>query len=194
MCSVLVERARVDPPELLFAQLDGRCWPHHVFVQLSLVPSVGLTHVVGDAQSVPVGDLPPYWHTIVKMTSRKPDRERWLMKAAECNPELSSKYRTNRAIGRPRRRWEDDINEFFKLVVDETENFTASSIQINKTWLNTAKDRGRWALLEENYTMTSEERHENNARTIQLRMQYPKEDLEIRSSSAIKNMLMGGYS
>ena len=36
--------------------------------------------------------------------------------------------------------------------------------QINKTLINTAKDRGRWALLEENYTMTSEERHEINAR------------------------------
>ena len=47
--------------------------------------------------------------------------ERWLIKAAEWNPELSSKYRTNRAIGRPRKRWEDDINEFLKLVEDETE-------------------------------------------------------------------------
>ena len=50
--------------------------------------------------------------------------ERWLMKAAEWNPELSSKYRTNRAIGRPRKRWEDDINEFLKLVEEETENLT----------------------------------------------------------------------
>ena len=48
--------------------------------------------------------------------------ERWLIKAAERNPELSSKYRTNRAIGRPRKRWEDDINEFLKLVEEETEN------------------------------------------------------------------------
>ena len=86
--------------------------------------------------------------------------ERWLIKAAEWNPELSSKYRTNRAIGRPRKRWEDDINEF----LEETENFTESSNQINKTWINTAKDRRRWTLLEENYTMTSEERHENNTR------------------------------
>ena len=31
--------------------------------------------------------------------------ERWLIKAAECNPEFSSKYMTNRAIGRPRKRW-----------------------------------------------------------------------------------------
>ena len=90
---------------------------------------------------------------------------RWLIEAAEWNPEFSSKYRTNRAIGRPRKRWEDDMNEFLKFVEEETETLTESSNQINKTWINTAKDRGRWALLEENYTMTSEERHENNART-----------------------------
>ena len=71
------------------------------------------------------------------------------MKAAEWNPELSTKYSTNRAIGRPRKRWEDDINEVLKIVEDETENFTESSSQINKTWINTAKDRGGWTLLEE---------------------------------------------
>ena len=42
--------------------------------------------------------------------------ERWLIKAAGWNPELSSKYRTNRSIGRPRKRWEDDINEFLKQI------------------------------------------------------------------------------
>ena len=70
--------------------------------------------------------------------------ERWLMKAAEWNPELSSKCRTDRAIGRPRKRWADDINEFLKLVEEETENLTESSSQINKNmhaWINTAKDR-----------------------------------------------------
>ena len=91
--------------------------------------------------------------------------ERWLIKAAEWNPEFSSKYRTNRAIARPRKIWEDDINEFLKFVKEETGNLTESSNQINKTWNNTPKDRGKWAQLEENYTMTSEERHENNART-----------------------------
>ena len=89
--------------------------------------------------------------------------ERWLMKAAERNPELSSKYRTNRAIGRPRRRWEDDINEFLKLEENETENFIESSSQFNKTWINAAKNRGRWTLLEDKYTMTAE-RHKNNTR------------------------------
>ena len=50
---------------------------------------------------------------------------------------------------------EDDINEFLKQIEDETENLTESSNQINKTWINTAKDRGRWRLLEENYTKNS---------------------------------------
>ena len=103
------------------------------------------------------------WRLALLRTATSPS-ERCLMKAAEWNPELSSKYKINRAIGKSRKRWEDDINEFLKLVEDETENFTESSSQINKTWINTAKDRGRWNLLEEKYTMTAEERHENNAR------------------------------
>ena len=54
---------------------------------------------------------------------------------------------------------EDDINEVLKQVVEETENLTGNSNQINKTWINTAKDRGRWTLLKEIYTMTSRSMH-----------------------------------
>ena len=68
--------------------------------------------------------------------------ERGLFKAAEWNPELRSKYRTNRSIGRPRKRWEDDINELHKQVEEETENLTERSNPINKTWINAAKDSG----------------------------------------------------
>ena len=71
--------------------------------------------------------------------------ERWLNKAAEWNPELSSRYRTNRAIGRPRRRWEDDINEFLKQEFVENDHPIESSNQTNKTWINIAKDRRSWA-------------------------------------------------
>ena len=80
--------------------------------------------------------------------------ERWLKKAAEWNPDLSSRYRTNRALGRPRKRWEDDINEFLKQEFEENGNPIERGNQTNKTWINIAKDRRRWALLEENYTMT----------------------------------------
>ena len=47
--------------------------------------------------------------------------ERWLKKAAEWNPELSSRFWTNRAIGRPRKRWEDDIHDFLKQTLEEKE-------------------------------------------------------------------------
>ena len=82
--------------------------------------------------------------------------ERWLKKAAEWNPDLSSRYKTNRAIGRPRKRWEDDINDFLKQVLEEKENENPieRSHQTNKNWINIAKDWRRWALLEGNYTMT----------------------------------------
>ena len=86
------------------------------------------------------------------MRIETPQKERWLIKVAEWNPELSSKYRTNRSIGRPRKRLEDDINEFLKTIEDETDNLTESSNQINNNWINTAKDSGIWTLFEENYT------------------------------------------
>ena len=77
--------------------------------------------------------------------------ERWLKKAAAWNPDLNSRYQTNRAIGRPRKRWEDDMNEFFKQEFEGNEN---PINQTNKTWINIAKYHRRWALLDENYTMT----------------------------------------
>ena len=82
--------------------------------------------------------------------------ERWLKKAAEWSPDLSSRYKTSRAIGKPRKRWEDDINDFLKQVHEEKENENPieRSNQTNKNWINIAKDWRRCALLEGNYTMT----------------------------------------
>ena len=53
--------------------------------------------------------------------------DRWLRKAADWNSALSTRYRTNRAIGRPRKRWEDDINEFFKPEFEDTRDPIESS-------------------------------------------------------------------
>ena len=55
-------------------------------------------------------------------------------KAAEWNPELSSRYRTNRAIGRPKKRWEDDINEFLKHNLDEKKNEESPERKSYATW------------------------------------------------------------
>ena len=81
--------------------------------------------------------------------------ERWLKKVAEWNPELSSRFGTNRAIGRPRKRWEDDINDFLKQTLEEKEKDEPieRKIQNNNIWINTAKDRKEWTRLEEKYTM-----------------------------------------
>ena len=84
------------------------------------------------------------------------------MKAAERNPELSSKCRT-RAIGGPRKRWEDDINEFLKLVEDETENSTESSSQIQQNMDQSSKRPWKMDFTRRKLHI-SEERQENNAR------------------------------
>ena len=102
------------------------------------------------------------WRLALRNAS--PPGERWIVKAAEWNPELSSRYKTYRAIGRPRRRWEDDINKFLKLEENETENSNESDNKYNKTWLKAAKDCERWTPLENDCTMTAEERSESNAR------------------------------
>ena len=88
------------------------------------------------------------WKLALRIATSPSDR--WLRKAAHWNLELSTRYRTNRAIGRPRKRWEDDINEFLKQEFEDTKD----RIEGNKTWINIAKDRGKWAYLEEAYTMT----------------------------------------
>ena len=78
---------------------------------------------------------------------------------ASCRmePRTKLKIQDQQSDWKTKERWEDDINECLKFVEEETGNLTESSSQINKTWINTAKDRGRWALLEEKYTLTSEE-------------------------------------
>ena len=102
------------------------------------------------------------WKLALRIATSPSDR--WLRKAAEWNPELSTKYRINRAIGKPRKRWDDDIKEFLKHEFEDINNPIESNNQTNKTWIITAKDRESWALLEEAYTMTIQERHEMKKR------------------------------
>ena len=84
--------------------------------------------------------------------------ERWIEKAAEWNPELSSRYRigpTERS--EDQKKWEDDINDFLKQNHDErkTEEPLERKNQNNNTWINIAIDRKEWTRLEEKYTMKS---------------------------------------
>ena len=78
------------------------------------------------------------WRMALRVASLP--NERWMVKASEWNLELRSRYKTYRSIGRPRRRWEDDINEFLNLEENETENSTESE---NNSWIKAAKNRGK---------------------------------------------------
>ena len=53
------------------------------------------------------------WRLEMRIASL-PD-ERWANKAAEWNPDLSIKHQTYRPVGRPRKRREDEVDEFLKL-------------------------------------------------------------------------------
>ena len=55
--------------------------------------------------------------------------ERWTKKAAKWNPGLSTKHQTNRTVGRPKKRWEDEINEETK----------GNDIKNYDTWIKVAK-------------------------------------------------------
>ena len=57
--------------------------------------------------------------------------ERWTSKIIEWNPGLDNKIKTNRSVGRPRKRWEDDINEFLK--PEETEDAKGNDLKNNCT-------------------------------------------------------------
>ena len=91
--------------------------------------------------------------------------ERWLKKAAEWNPDLSSRYKTNRAIGRPRKIREDDINDFLKQVLEEKENEEPIErrIQNNNNWINIAKDWRKGARLEGKFTNLEQSRSSASA-------------------------------
>ena len=84
--------------------------------------------------------------------------ERWIKKAAEWNPELSSSYRTNRAIGRPKKKDGNNTTSMIssdKIVARERlENRLKEGI---KTVMRGSilPLTGKWTRLEEKYTMKS---------------------------------------
>ena len=64
-------------------------------------------------------------------------QERWTSKRIARNPGLDNKIKRNRSVGRPRRRWEDDINE--QLRPEETEESNGNDLKNKSTWMIHAK-------------------------------------------------------
>ena len=87
--------------------------------------------------------------------------ERWLVNAAEWNPELSSKYRTNTVVGEDGKTTSTNSSNLKKLRPKTQLKATTNSRNHGSMQ---HEDSGRWTPLENDDTMTAEERYESNAR------------------------------
>ena len=55
---------------------------------------------------------------MVRRTASLLEKKRWTRRIFDWHPGLDNSIKTQRQEGRPKRRWEDDLNEFLK--TDET--------------------------------------------------------------------------
>ena len=67
------------------------------------------------------------------------NEERWTKEGATWNQGLGIETKSNRRVGRPRKRLEDDINQFVKL--DKTEETRGSDLKNNDSWFRAGKDK-----------------------------------------------------
>ena len=87
------------------------------------------------------------WRLAMRIASL-PDKP-WTKKTAKWNPGLGPKHQTNRPVGSPEKRWEDDINEFLK--PEETDATKGREIKNNGTWIRIAQRKGRWKEKEDEF-------------------------------------------
>ena len=76
--------------------------------------------------------------------------ERWSKKISEWNPGLDSSVKTSRPVERPRIRWEDEINEFFKS--EESEKSKGNDLKHIDTWIRQAEKQKEWKIKEEEFS------------------------------------------
>ena len=68
--------------------------------------------------------------------------EKWAKKIFDWHPGLDDKIKKQRMVGRPRRRWEDDINEFLK--PDETKEKAKYDLKNNNSRMTEARKYEEW--------------------------------------------------
>ena len=67
----------------------------------------------------------------------------------DWHPGLDTSIKTRRQVGRPKRRWEDDLNEFLK--TDETKEKTKYDLTNNNSWMTEAIKYKEWREKEEKF-------------------------------------------
>ena len=66
------------------------------------------------------------------------------------HPGLDASIRARRQVGRPKRRWEDDFNEFMK--TDEGQEKDKDDLKNNNSWMEEIQDYKKWKEHEEKYS------------------------------------------
>ena len=64
--------------------------------------------------------------------------KRWTRRVFDWHPGLDTSIRTRRQVGRPKRRWEDDLNEFMK--TEEGQEKAKYDLMNNNSWMTEIKD------------------------------------------------------
>ena len=82
--------------------------------------------------------------------------------------------RTNRTVGRQKKRWEDEVNDFLK--PEETEETKGNEIENNDTWIKVAKNRERWKAMETNCAVEAASLHTDPMQE-DLRVQCQQSDI-----------------
>ena len=104
--------------------------------------------IVMAIERMKAASIPCWIETHTRMTCRLAMRiaslpdERWEKKATEWNPCFCTKHRTNRPVGRPKKRCEGALNDFFK--PEETGETKGNEIKNNDTWIKVANNREWW--------------------------------------------------
>ena len=80
-------------------------------------------------------------------------RKRWNKRVFEWQPGLDPSLHPKRSVGRPKRRWEDDLNEFTR--TEEDQEKAQYELKNNNSWMKEIEDYKEWKNDEENFSKTS---------------------------------------
>ena len=75
--------------------------------------------------------------------------KRWTKRIFDWHPGPDTRIKTRRQVGRPKRRWEDDLNEFLK--TEETQEKTKYDLMNNNSWMTEAKKYKEWKEKEDEF-------------------------------------------
>ena len=81
------------------------------------------------------------------------NKRRWNKRVFDWQPGLDPTLHPKRSVGRPKRRWEDDLNEFTG--TEEEKDKAQYELKNNNSWMNEIEDYKEWKKDEENFSKCS---------------------------------------